>query len=171
MLSFFSNPDKSHDKKLSGVTIDPTVTSTKEALRKLRDACVATAKFYHKHADAKKGAQHWALTLPELAEWSHHEAFCGADDAAESVYRDAAQLAAMSQLACKVRACAARDCAARGRGPFAAHDPNGALAPETSSRGVLRVCGGGSCAAPSRSSSHLPNMAHRPSLIWRTSPA
>ena len=44
-----------------------------------------TAKFYHKYADPKNGSSHWALTLPELAEWSHNENFCGSEDVAASV--------------------------------------------------------------------------------------
>ena len=131
--SFFSNPDKTHDKKLHGVPIHESITATKESLRKLRDVTSGrrgarthgsptmrpllllthtlepqppradlTAKFYHKYADPKNGSSHWALTLPELAEWSHNENFCGSEDVAASVYRDAAQLAAIEELAAKL---------------------------------------------------------------------
>ena len=39
-LSLFSNdPDKAHDKKVSGLAIDPSVTAAKASLRQLRGAC------------------------------------------------------------------------------------------------------------------------------------
>jgi hypothetical protein len=33
-----------------------------------------------------------------MAEWSRHEAFCGSDATASTLYRDAAQLAAIAEL-------------------------------------------------------------------------
>jgi hypothetical protein len=44
---FGSDPDKAHDKLLSGVKISPSVTAAKDSLRKLRNAAESTATFYH----------------------------------------------------------------------------------------------------------------------------
>ena len=103
MLSFLSSdPDRVHDKKLIGLQIDLRVTTAKNTLRRIRNAVNKTAKFYRKYAsEPKKGS--WALTLPELAEWSRHETFFGEVGAATVIFRHAAHLAALSQLAAKMR--------------------------------------------------------------------
>ena len=94
------DPDKNHDKKMSGIAVDQSVTAAKSALRKLRDSIESTAVFYGKYAERKRGAAtgHLPLVLPEMAEWSRHEAFCGAHSCGELLYRNAARLAAIEEL-------------------------------------------------------------------------
>jgi hypothetical protein len=106
-FSFFQgHPDKAHDKKVAHLKLDASVLASKASLRKLRDALDGAAKLYHKHGTDHKGksSSHWSLTLPELAEWSQHESFCGDGAAAASLSRDATHLAAIAALAHKLRA-------------------------------------------------------------------
>jgi len=99
---FFSDPDRAHDKKLANLTIDGDVTAEKQALRDLRDAIDAAVKMYAKYGEGKKRG--FALTLPELAAWSQHEAFLGGEDASATIFRDVAQLTAVEKLAKEMRA-------------------------------------------------------------------
>jgi len=91
-----NDPDKAHDKLLSGVKINPAITVHKDALRKLRDAIEAAATFYNKYAEQRPGVG--VLLIPEMAEWSQHEAFCASQATEKTLYRDAAQLAAIGNL-------------------------------------------------------------------------
>ena len=96
-----ADPDKAHDKKLNGTAINMDVTSAKTSLRRLRDAVDAAATFYGKYAERKRNAQpggHLPLLLPEMAEWSRHDAFCGSDSSGALLYREASRLAAIEEL-------------------------------------------------------------------------
>mmetsp|Transcript_37264 Transcript_37264/g.117170 ORF Transcript_37264/g.117170 Transcript_37264/m.117170 type:complete len:357 (+) Transcript_37264:45-1115(+) len=97
---FSADPDRAHDKKVAGLPIDPAVTAAKLSLRRLRDAVVTTASFYSKYAERKRGAAsgNLPLLLPDLAEWSRHEAFCGDEESRRALHTCAAQLAAIDDL-------------------------------------------------------------------------
>ena len=103
-ISFFGgDPDKAHDKKVAGCSIDPTVTATKGSLRRLRAAAEGAARLYMDYAKLPKNANGYALLMPELSEWTRHENFCGGADAADSITRDAAQLAAIAGVVRETR--------------------------------------------------------------------
>ena len=106
-VSFLAgDPDKAHDKKVAGLQIDSSVTAEKVSLRSLRATLEATAKYYQKYCEQPKKMGSWALLLPELAEWSEHDAFCGArgeSGASETVFRDVARLAAIGGLVREAR--------------------------------------------------------------------
>ena len=97
---FSADPDRAHDKKVAGLPIDPAVTAAKLSLRRLRDAVDTTASFYSKYAERKRGAAsgNLPLLLPDLAEWSRHEAFCGDEESRRALHTCAAQLAAIDGL-------------------------------------------------------------------------
>ena len=97
---FSADPDRAHDKKVAGLPIDPAVTAAKLSLRRLRDAVDTTASFYSKYAERKRGAAsgNLPLLLPDLAEWSRHEAFCGDEESRRALHTCAAQLAAIDDL-------------------------------------------------------------------------
>ena len=109
MTSFLStDPDKAHDKKVSGLQIDPAVAEMKLSLRKLRDAIGAVHKVYAAYSQV---ATQWpsdkkcrlALALPELADWAGHDAWCGAEPTGTAMHRDASQLAAVAGAARALR--------------------------------------------------------------------
>ena len=124
-----SDPDKTHDNKLKGVTVDPSMTATKEALRRLRTTLETVAIFYAKYAEPPKkpstttsamsmvgalrtgttsaGVTHSlevTLVLPELAEWPKNELFCGSSGCSEQLLFDASRLAAIEALMVAERA-------------------------------------------------------------------
>jgi hypothetical protein len=97
--SFFAeDPDKVHDRKVSGLPIDLNVTAAKTSLRRLRDAIEATVTLYTLRPPPKKKGGVPQLLLPEMAEWSRHEAFCGGIASGELMHRTAARLAAIEEL-------------------------------------------------------------------------
>ena len=97
--SFFAeDPDKVHDRKVSGLPIDLNVTAAKTSLRRLRDAIEATVTLYTLRPPPKKKGGMPQLLLPEMAEWSRHEAFCGGIASGELMHRTAARLAAIEEL-------------------------------------------------------------------------
>ena len=94
---FMGNPDKTHDGKVAGLPIDPSITATKQALRRQRDAIESTAAFYLKFAEREKSKKSGflPLTLPELAEWSRNELFCGDEASSRLLHASASQLVAI----------------------------------------------------------------------------
>ena len=94
----FSDPDKVHDQKLAGVHIDPTVTEMKIKLRRLRTTIESTANFYVEYLKKRKSEVEIALLLPELAEWSKNELFCGSNGSSKQLHLDASRLAAIEEL-------------------------------------------------------------------------
>ena len=124
-----SDPDKTHDNKLKGVTVDPSMSATKDALRRLRTTLETVATFYAKYAEPPKkpstttsamsmvgalrtgttsaGVTHSlevTLVLPELAEWPKNELFCGSSGCGEQLLFDASRLAAIEALMVAERA-------------------------------------------------------------------
>ena len=94
----FSDPDKVHDQKLAGVHIDPAVTEMKIRLRRLRTITESTANFYVEYLKKRKQEVEIALLLPELAEWSNNELFCGSNGSSKQLHLDASRLAAIEEL-------------------------------------------------------------------------
>ena len=94
----FSDPDKVHDQKLAGVHIDPAVTEMKIRLRRLRTITESTANFYVEYLKKRKQEVEIALLLPEFAEWSNNELFCGSNGSSKQLHLDASRLAAIEEL-------------------------------------------------------------------------
>ena len=99
---FHIDTDREHDKRLDGVQIDIELTGRKERLRSLRDAVHDALKLYEHHVEVRK-QERWALLLPELSDWARHEQFCGADEGANALHRDAQHASAIADRLASLR--------------------------------------------------------------------